>query len=118
MIPSRDSPSEQPDAFPECERVDRVSRLVRIAIYTHIVSVASTGIGMTHDVQSVIWPDHWVPFLRLALLIGETAFWVCPVLLIVGILRSSISTRYRMLFASVGVAIAYTHFVALIPSVQ
>ncbi|WP_203546979.1 hypothetical protein, partial [Roseiconus lacunae] len=44
-----------------------ISRIVRPAIYLHLVAVALTGLGMTHDIRSIIWPKHWIPFIELGL---------------------------------------------------
>ncbi|GAA4448451.1 hypothetical protein [Novipirellula rosea] len=115
------NPYQSPDSSP-VEAEHRPSRdgtrAVRIAIYSHLVIVALTGIAMTHDTRSVIWSERWEPFLELALLIGLIGLFICPVMLLVAVWRSSLSPFRRFAALAVGGGIVFAHFIALIPSVQ
>ncbi|EGF24503.1 hypothetical protein RBWH47_05313 [Rhodopirellula baltica WH47] len=94
------------------------NRFIRITIYTHLVIVALTGLAMTHDTQSVIWSPAWEPILEIALLIGLLGLFVCPVVLLVAVWRSSLSPSRRFAALAVGGGIAFAHLIALLPSVQ
>ena len=95
-----------------------ISRIVRPAIYLHLVAVALTGLGMTHDIRSIIWPRQWVPFIELGLLFGTVGFFACPLALLIGLVRSTAPARRRMTLLAVEAMIVVAHFIAFIPSVQ
>jgi hypothetical protein len=93
-------------------------RFVRIAIYAHLLIVALTGLAMTHDSRSVIWLPVWEPILEIALVAGLLGLFVCPVMLMFAVWRSSLSPFRRFLVLTVGGGITCAHFIALLPSVQ
>ena len=96
----------------------RVSKFVRVAIYTHLVAVALTGLAMAHDTRSIVWSDQWEPLLELGLLVGMFAIIACPILAIVGVLRSAVPGSIRFMWLAIEVAIVFTHLIALTPGVQ
>lgn len=112
------SPQSNTDESVASAAAQRSSWFVRVALYGHIAIVILTGVAMTHDSRSVIWSNRWQPLLEIALMVGAFGFLVCPVILIVAVLRSPLSTGRRLLTLGVGGAIWFAHFVALIPSVQ
>lgn len=112
------SSTEHSDASQYSTRRPRVSRIVRIAIYTHLVAVALTGLAMTHDSRTVIWSKQWEPLLELGLVVGTLAIIVCPILAVVGALRSAVPGATRLKWLIVECAVVLAHFVALIPGVQ
>ena len=95
-----------------------VSRIVRPAIYLHLVAVALTGLGMTHDIRSIIWPKQWIPIIELGLLFGMMGLFACPLALLIGLVRSTTTARRRMTLLAVETMIVVAHFIALIPSIQ
>tara|TARA_A100001391_G_scaffold189744_2_gene161449 strand:- start:1358 stop:1780 length:423 start_codon:yes stop_codon:yes gene_type:complete len=95
-----------------------ISRIVRPTIYLHLIAVALTGLGMTHDIRSIIWPKQWIPLIELGLLLGTLGFFVCPLALLVGLARSTAPLPGRMILLAVEAMIVVAHFIAFIPSVQ
>ncbi|WP_146583091.1 hypothetical protein [Neorhodopirellula pilleata] len=112
------SATEHAEAMPQSTVRPRVSVIVRIAIYTHLIAVALTGLAMTHDSRSVVWSPQWEPLLELGLVVGMLAIIVCPILAVVGVLRSAVPGGTRLTWLAVEIAIVLAHFVALIPGVQ
>lgn len=96
----------------------RVSSIVRIAIYAHLIAVALTGLAMTHDLRLITWSEQWEPILEVGLFVGMLAIVVCPILAVVGVIRSAVPAATRLTWLAVEGAIVFTHFVALIPGVQ
>jgi hypothetical protein len=56
--------------------------------------------------------------LEVGLGVGMLAIIVCPILAVVGVLRSAVPGVTRLTWLAVEVAIVFTHFIALIPAVQ
>ncbi|WP_230777189.1 hypothetical protein [Roseiconus lacunae] len=73
---------------------------------------------MTHDSRSIIWSPQWEPLLELGLVVGMLAIIVCPILAVVGVLRSAVPGVARLTWLAVESAVVFAHFVALIPGVQ
>lgn len=93
-------------------------RFVRIAIYVHLVIVALTGFAMTYDSRSAIWSAVWEPIRAIILLGGLLGLFVCPVMLLFAVWRSSLSPSRRIVALAVGCAVASAHLIALLPGVQ
>lgn len=96
----------------------RISLIVRPAIYLQLVAVALTGLGMTHDIRSIIWPKQWIPLLEASLIFGTLSFWVFPIVVLFGLSRSTTTASQRMILVGVEVMILVAHFIALIPGLQ
>ncbi|MCA9170557.1 MAG: hypothetical protein KDB23_22920, partial [Planctomycetales bacterium] len=88
------------------------------AIYTHLIAVALTGLAMTHDSRSIVWSKQWEPLLEVGLLVGMLAIVVCPILAVIGVLRSAVPGATRLTWLAVEGAVVFAHFVALIPGFQ
>lgn len=104
-----------PDAT---EAQHRISHIVRPAIYLHLVAVALTGLGMTHDIRSIIWPKQWIPIIELGLILGTLGLFACPIAMLIGLSRSTVPASQRMILLGVEAMILVAHFLALVPSVQ
>lgn len=91
---------------------------MRVAIYTHLAAVALTGLAMTHDSRSIIWSKQWEPLLELGLVVGMLAIIVCPILAIVGVLRSTVSGSTHLTWLALEGLIVFTHLIALVPAIQ
>ena len=73
---------------------------------------------MTHDSRSIVWSKEWEPLLEIGLVVAMLAIIVCPILAVVGVLRSAAPGATRLTWLAVEGAIVFAHFVALIPGIQ
>ena len=94
------------------------SPMVRVAIYAHVIAVSLTGLGMTHDIRTVAWSDQWIPLVSTCLLVGGLAVVVCPVFLLIGLVRSVAPLPDKVMLVVLEGIILFAHLVALIPSIQ
>tara|TARA_R110002072_G_scaffold101462_3_gene223375 strand:- start:5312 stop:5671 length:360 start_codon:yes stop_codon:yes gene_type:complete len=111
-------PASAPDDNVGPSVPERGSRFIRFTLYAHLTAVVLTAIALAHDSAMWVWSNRWEPVLEVLLMIGLLGFIACPILLIVAVLRSSLSPARRLVVLCVGGGIAFAHFVALLPGVQ
>jgi len=110
--------AESMPSHPESVARPVFSPMVRVAIYAHVIAVALTWLGMTHDTRSVAWSEQWIPFVAVCLPFGALALIVCPVVLLIGLVRSVAPLPDKVMLLGLEGIILFAHLVALIPSIQ